>query len=440
MSAHRYWRVVVRGSAYGFTLSELALASSDTLVAGVPVASVAPVSGSLVSLSDGSTADAVAFDAPLVSFFFDLGAAKEVNNLLVGSGDSASQFPDGFGLAGSDNAALYLPEREFSGVVYPGPNAAVPQVDGSTWNAQKSFNASNVIGLDPAVGSPSSYALVADAIDADGSKKLIEFIWESASGSNQYLGWGDEAYVNTQQTTPPGGAANSASYRLQDGQRYRAGSFSLYGAAYAAGDVIGMVVDRAANTVEMFKNGVSQGMFEDALPTTGPIFPVAFNTGSASTVRVRMGDPFFPVPGAAAWGPAKRLKRRGFQAVSLLLMGEPDVKRQSPWDGFRTFNLNPLTQSGRPFDTPIGRENGLGVIASTVKKAADPANLPLRRKVRCYRERDGLLVGETWSELGTGNYRFEWLPLQEKYTVLSYDHEHNFRAVVADNLSPSVPQ
>lgn len=93
---------------------------------------------------------------------------------------------------------------------------------------------------------------------------------------------------------------------------------------------------------------------------------------------------------------------------------------------------------------PIARQrlyrnfNILGAEArliGTVKEKHLPANTPLRRRVRLVRERDGATVSETWSDAATGSYVFTNIDSAEAYTVIAYDHVHNYRAVVADNLT-----
>lgn len=81
---------------------------------------------------------------------------------------------------------------------------------------------------------------------------------------------------------------------------------------------------------------------------------------------------------------------------------------------------------------------GRGRITGTVKRDADPVDLPLRRRVRIHREVDGMMLRATWSDATTGAYLFTDINPAIKYTVISYDHEHNYRAVVADNITPDV--
>lgn len=78
---------------------------------------------------------------------------------------------------------------------------------------------------------------------------------------------------------------------------------------------------------------------------------------------------------------------------------------------------------------------GLGRVTGTVKVRGTP-DYAVFRRVRLIRERDGVFVQETWSDPVTGAYEFKYVDPSEKYTALSYDHTHNFRAVVADNLTP----
>lgn len=78
---------------------------------------------------------------------------------------------------------------------------------------------------------------------------------------------------------------------------------------------------------------------------------------------------------------------------------------------------------------------GAGKVLGTVKRTADPTNVPLKRRVRLHRERDGMLIREVWSDPVTGGYEFSWIDELETYTVLTYDYEQTYRAVVADNLT-----
>ena len=81
---------------------------------------------------------------------------------------------------------------------------------------------------------------------------------------------------------------------------------------------------------------------------------------------------------------------------------------------------------------------GRGRIVGTVKNKGAPSDTPVYRRVRLFKDRDGQCVAETWSDPVTGAYAFENINPAHKYTALSYDHTGQFRAVVADNLTPEV--
>lgn len=93
-----------------------------------------------------------------------------------------------------------------------------------------------------------------------------------------------------------------------------------------------------------------------------------------------------------------------------------------------------------PFGTTTGtwEFKGMGVITGTVAEKALPANTPLRRLVRLHREPDGMFVKATWSD-AAGNYTFNGVRPDCKYFVTSFDHTGKYRAVIADNLSPTAP-
>jgi len=84
------------------------------------------------------------------------------------------------------------------------------------------------------------------------------------------------------------------------------------------------------------------------------------------------------------------------------------------------------------------RDGGRGRIYGNVKEQGAPTNLPLRRRVRLFRENEGRFVRETWSDATTGLFAFENIDHTVRYTVVTYDYLNNFRAVIADNLLPEV--
>lgn len=74
---------------------------------------------------------------------------------------------------------------------------------------------------------------------------------------------------------------------------------SAYGATFTTGDVIGTALDIGGGTVEMYKNGVSQGVMFTGL--TGPMFAMPSCFAGSPTTQITMNfgaTPFaFSVPG-----------------------------------------------------------------------------------------------------------------------------------------------
>jgi len=82
---------------------------------------------------------------------------------------------------------------------------------------------------------------------------------------------------------------------------------------------------------------------------------------------------------------------------------------------------------------------GVGFIEGhTLEQINETTQVPVARKVRLHRDRDGLLARETWSRASDGYFRFPYLDMDVTYTGLTYDHSGNFRAVVADRVAPEL--
>lgn len=71
-----------------------------------------------------------------------------------------------------------------------------------------------------------------------------------------------------------------------------------------------------------------------------------------------------------------------------------------------------------------------------VKEKTASTNVPLRRRVQLYNQRDSRLVREVWSDPVTGEYSFDNIRGDTTYFVIAFDHTGHYRAVIADNLTP----
>jgi hypothetical protein len=63
-------------------------------------------------------------------------------------------------------------------------------------------------------------------------------------------------------------------------------------------------------------------------------------------------------------------------------------------------------------------------------------DLNVQRKVLAYDESSMTLFGRTWSDPVTGDYAFDNIRGDLKLTIIAYDHTHDKRAVIADNITP----
>lgn len=158
-------------------------------------------------------------------------------------------------------------------------------------------------------------------------------------------------------------------------------------------------------------------------PSGLPAFPIAVGVNAADDLRPLTGGSTSVLPSLAA--------NIGVNVdAELMRLNSPASERWSePGVYDRHFRA-----------IPSGRKNihfgGVGVIAGTVKEKGIP-DQPLERRVQLISENTRLLVAETWSD-ADGAYRFETIDPNQRYTVVSYDHKHLYRAVIADNLQPQL--
>lgn len=82
--------------------------------------------------------------------------------------------------------------------------------------------------------------------------------------------------------------------------------------------------------------------------------------------------------------------------------------------------------------------HGTYKLEGTVKKFNSPDNIPLERQVFLLREPSLLCLKSMWSDPVTGEWSFTDLSGAYRYTVIAYDYEHLYRAVLADNRPPDL--
>lgn len=124
------------------------------------------------------------------------------------------------------------------------------------------------------------------------------------------------------------------------------------------------------------------------------------------------------------------LSSRGIDAASRLPLAPVEMGL-----GVGRSRLAPPIHANRYSDGRGLISGGRGVIRATLKVSP---STPISRKLRLYDDESGALFGETLSDADTGAYSFVGMNPGRRYTVVAYDHLHNYRAVIADNLTPSI--
>lgn len=164
--------------------------------------------------------------------------------------------------------------------------------------------------------------------------------------------------------------------------------------------------------------------------TNAPLVSLTVAGAFSGTVgyRIALSFEFFPV----AVQP---------HTVGTFAAGAYNPVQGKPKEALLVINLTDCAPYGLPGSlTTAGASlfeyKGKGRITGTVFEDTQPADTPLRRLVRLHREPDGAFVAATWSDAVTGEYVFNGIRPDCKYTVTSFDHTATYRAVVADRLIP----
>ena len=410
MAAHRYWRVcafLLPASAGGIiSISEVRLLDSGGIADGglVPSSSVPPVAGLLSALVDGSAAAVVSL-AQQTTLTWDFGESPvSVTDVRLGSGEIAANFPAGLSVQWSDDGASWVqePYLVFAAPQWPGPfsftASSAPQDirflvfatngDAKYVSVQEAEIRGAVGGAD--LTTPSSPAFDSSHYGSRSADKAFDGIttgdnnnWTSSGDPlPQWFGVSLSAPSEIAELTilpedEPGGIGYRRAPRDFAVQCRRNG-----GPWYTVAEFFG--VDSWVNaTVKTFAISARRRM-HTGIDASG--FDVSFCASDGAT----------PTMSGACSFPAAGLRPN--------------------------FMFDPAAN---------------GRIDGTVKRKSDPTNIPLRRRVRLYRDIDGMLIAETWSD-ATGHFSFDFVESNWTYTAIAFDYERNYRAVLADNLTPGV--
>jgi hypothetical protein len=489
--AARFWRAVGLETYAGgdLEITELQLYENGVRVdaAATLTCTAAPLTGALTDLKDGLTSAAVRYSAAAVAapsfslvWDFGVGVTKDIDGVRLGASTNASLFLGALTLQPSADGVTWSDGVAFGWISYPGNASLTPTpVAGDPWfsnvslllhadgaNGSTTFTDSSAL---PKTITPVGGAQISTAQSKFGGAAISlngtsNYLWTPADATYAPTTAGDftvEAWIRCISPTSlqriagfansSGGSSSFAFFVAANGSLLF-GTYTSTGTPYATGSV----ADIFANTwhhVAGVKQGATLRTFVDGVqkasaPFTGTVqampsrlgigcmgdYAGQYFGGQIDELRITNGIARYTanfVPPTAAF-PNNSSVAAGVVAAPLRLRSAA-VTRLADFES-PAFSI----QAQRPVIYRDMQYGGRGKVTGTVKEKALPANTPLNLRVRLISERDNALVREIWSDPVTGVYEFVDIDPTLTYTVLSYDHLRNYRAVVADNLTPEL--
>ena len=427
------------------------------------------LSGSLnladLALSDGATDYATATMTGTLSSGFritwDLGASVAIDRLKLTS-VTESDFPTSFVLEQSADGVMWVSGAVVETVTYPG-NAAVAtvvfndlytryrvlRINGTSSFADNSVTAKTVSAFGNAQISAvrSKFAAASILLDGAGDYLTVTPTAAFAFGYGDFTvsGWFYRNAVNTTPTVLEIGASNQfvgVAFIVSNSGNACVQSSTIFGSAATTtgvwqhiawvrrGGVLTIYVNGVGNTPVNYTNnltdtsavrvgGVSTG--NTAYYYAGHIEDLSVSNGFAEyTANFTPPTASFLPPTTGVTLPAVR--------SALVDSGVAAITADTPNAG-----LSLVGGSAAALDVYDG---GTGQIFGTVAEKNLPTDIPLARRVTLIDESTRRTIREAWSS-PAGDYTFSSINAARKYTVLAYDHENEYRAVVADNLTPT---
>lgn len=490
MANHRYWRVD-KFEAYNsasLALSALHLLSGTTRV-DVPAtltSSLAPTTGALVNLQDSDlSTDAVWLNCVGLKLNWDFGpsGAVDVTDVRLGAAADNNRFPLYLTVSWSDDAITWTTYTTFAGITWPGARTATSSLlreyPGNTVRLHMSMDGVNASTVFPDEMGHAFTAAGGAQLSTTAPKFGTAAL--SLSGSGAYLstpdklldfafGTGDfsvECWIKTSATREQvfldiyaGGSGSSWQMELNSAGRltwYAGGTSSgavLTGTSVLYNGVYHHVVfSRVSGTMSAIVNGVVEATVADTRDYSNigaGVFAIGAQVGTRNSTYDFAGsiDEVRVSKGASMYSGAFTPLAAPLPNVLFSLIAINKVAGRAGYNAAAYANsagATPPFTSSRAIPVPVNYrartnyiQGGQGRIYGTTKLDGTPLDTPVSRRVRLIRDRDGMLVRELWSNAITGAYDFQYVEMDQTYTVITYDHTHNFRAVVADNITPEL--
>ena len=487
MTAARYWRVVGIRAYGGGEIEITAARLADA--AGVPVVESAVLTctgivagGSLSNLSDADLTTGARFDTSSNGFAlgwdFGAGVTVSVSNLLIGASDLIEDFVSEYTLQYSDTGVDWVTLRNVGRILWPGANTlnALGVGDAFYDNTSLLLHADGLHGSTVVTDSSVS----PKTMTAKGNAALSTVYAAFGGASLRMTGAvGDGVYSPYNAAFDFGTGDFCIEFSLRLSSWGLEGIFGLY---YT--HVIGCREQLLTTGWAVWLTGTSSGRSAIQMRIGGVDTSFSYTWPLGSFVKVKLyrvgttvycvvDDTLIGTATNSASGDGSQMLTIGYhrdttRGDTFVLDGYIDeirvtkgVSRDSesavsepfpdglsgdvvvPVPVFALARVDASTTLGADVgdaevlqpqpSVAIDHEDGGGLaIVGTVKEASLPVNHPLARRVRLINELDGRVVRETWSDTA-GDYSFSGIRGGRKYSVISYDHLHNYRAVIADN-------
>ncbi len=490
MAGYRFWRIVglSLNSNGPLELTEARLfAGATSDVAATLTCTAEPTDGELADLRDGDTDVAVAWSAaqhtrPGFALVWDFGPGVtfEVTAMRLGSAASVATWPLTLSLQHADDGATWGVLATPYAVTYPGPFSLTAEPSGGSGEVpdplesfvtfdvpglvdfgDKKGNAVTVVGgavvIDKKMvfGAGTQYARYSNASGAFTVAASTPFLLEMFIASD----FSNNNYELLADITNDGSASNGwfLECSRQRGLVWSTSSFGFVWAGLVHDSVERHVCVGRDSTGRLFLGvdgfiratlsnssylGAGNGFFGLA-NYNGGRYPNSWQ-GKMRGVKFIKGESRYGGSVGTAYDIPLPPSAGGTSAV--IPTDEVPPKR------WRLLTDGVAKAAGEEFDAPPLAElmssptlfldaldGGPGTIYGTVKEKHTPDNAPLYRRVLLIDERSRLTIRETWSDPVTGKFEFRGVRSGVKYTVISYDHLDNFRAVLANGLGAEVP-
>lgn len=487
MPAARYWRAVglqsVGGGALELSALHLYLGGVRVDAAATLTSAIAPAGGSLAALQDDDTATTARWldvSAPGFALVWDFGAGntQDVAAVRLGAGALYAEWLEALTLQHSSDGVVWATRGSILAFSWPGANV----LRGVSEVVDPHFDkVSLLLHMDGADGSTAftDSSLTPETVTANGNAK-VSTAQSKWGGGSLVLNGGDylsapadldfvfgtddftvELWINTVTTAESAlidQFINGTSWQFA----VKGGKLSWYTAAYVLTGAVSVntgtwhhvAAARSAGILRFFVDGV----FDGATPlsanyTTKMVLGIGAQVamrnathdfaGFMEDVRITKGvarytadfvPPAEPFPGNAS-GPFVQRKLGVKQSAPPIFLSGGSAGDTIPvLPPTTTIHLDLQDANGTETNAPATRYRIPG--PRWVKEKTASTNVPLRRRVQLYNQRDSRLVREVWSDPVTGEYSFDNIRGDTTYFVIAFDHTGHYRAVIADNLTP----